>query len=117
MAFACLIRKVCLERCWTFASTGDGRTLIARNQQFARDKEQAAMSSLSSFPITKRWPPRHPDRLQLYSLPTPNGVKVSIMLEEIGLPYEVHLVDFNKDDQKTPEFLSLNPERKNPGDP
>ncbi len=72
------------------------------------------MSSLSAFPITKRWPPQHPDRLQLYSLPTPNGVKVSIMLEEIALPYEVHLVDFNKDDQKTPEFLSLNPNGKIP---
>src|SRR5205814_8573350 len=65
-------------------------------------------------PITKRWPATHPDRLQLYSLPTPNGVKVSIMLEEVGLPYEVHLVDFNKDDQKTPEFLSLNPNGKIP---
>jgi len=78
------------------------------------NEERAAMSSLSSFPITRRWPPRHPDLLQLYSLPTPNGVKVSIMLEEIGLPYEVHLVDFNKDDQKTPEFLSLNPNGKIP---
>jgi GST-like protein len=72
------------------------------------------MSDLSAFPITKRWPAKRPDRLQLYSLPTPNGVKVSIMLEEIGLPYEVHLVDFNKDDQKTPEFLSLNPNGKIP---
>jgi GSH-dependent disulfide-bond oxidoreductase len=72
------------------------------------------MSALETFPITKRWPPQHPDRLQLYSLPTPNGVKVSIMLEEIGLPYEPHLVDFNKDDQKTPEFLSLNPNGKIP---
>jgi GST-like protein len=72
------------------------------------------MSDLSSFPITKRWPPKHPELLQLYSLPTPNGVKVSIMLEETGLPYEVHLVDFNKDDQKTPEFLSLNPNGKIP---
>src|SRR5205807_2816796 len=72
------------------------------------------MSDLSAFPITKRWPAKYPDRLQLYSLPTPNGVKVSIMLEEIGLPYEVHLVDFNKDDQKTPEFLSLNPNGKIP---
>jgi GST-like protein len=72
------------------------------------------MSDLSAFPITARWPAQHPDRLQLYSLPTPNGVKVSIMLEEIGLPYEVHLVDFGKDDQKTPEFLSLNPNGKIP---
>jgi len=72
------------------------------------------MSSLSAFPITRRWPPKHPELLQLYSLPTPNGVKVSIMLEETGLPYEVHLVDFNKDDQKTPEFLSLNPNGKIP---
>lgn len=72
------------------------------------------MPDLSAFPITKRWPATHPDRLQLYSLPTPNGVKVSIMLEEIGLPYEVHVVDFGKDDQKTPEFLSLNPNGKIP---
>jgi GST-like protein len=70
--------------------------------------------SLSAFPITSRWPAAHPDRLQLYSLNTPNGVKVSIMLEEIGLPYEPHLVDFGKDDQKTPEFLSLNPNGKIP---
>jgi GSH-dependent disulfide-bond oxidoreductase len=72
------------------------------------------MHALSNFPITKRWPAEFPDRLQLYSLPTPNGVKVSIMLEEIGLPYEPHLVDFGKDDQKTPEFLSLNPNGKIP---
>jgi GST-like protein len=72
------------------------------------------MSDLSVFQITKRWPAKHPDRLQLYSLPTPNGVKVSIMLEEIALSYEVHLVDFGKDDQKTPEFLSLNPNGKIP---
>jgi GSH-dependent disulfide-bond oxidoreductase len=72
------------------------------------------MPDLSAFPITARWPAQHPELLQLYSLPTPNGVKVSIMLEEIGLPYEVHLVDFGKDDQKTPEFLSLNPNGKIP---
>ena len=72
------------------------------------------MPDPSAFPVTPRWPARHPDRLQLYSLPTPNGVKVSIMLEEVGLPYEVHLVDFNKDEQKTPEFLSLNPNGKIP---
>ena len=72
------------------------------------------MTDLSAFPITKRWPAAHPERLQLYSLPTPNGVKVSIMLEETGLPYEPHAIDFGKDDQKTPEFLSLNPNGKIP---
>jgi len=72
------------------------------------------MTDLSDFPITGRSPAAYPDRLQLYSLPTPNGVKVSIMLEEIGLPYEAHLVDFGKGDQKTPEFLSLNPYGKIP---
>jgi len=72
------------------------------------------MTDLSAFAVTQRWPAQHPDRLQLYSLPTPNGVKVSIMLEEIGLPYEPHLVDFGADDQKTPEFLSLNPNGKIP---
>lgn len=72
------------------------------------------MTDLSVFPITKRWPPRHPDRIQLYSLPTPNGVKVSIALEELELPYEAHRVDFGKDEQTTPEFLSLNPNGKIP---
>jgi GSH-dependent disulfide-bond oxidoreductase len=72
------------------------------------------MADLSSFPITKRWPAKHPDRLQLYSVGTPNGVKVSIALEEIGLPYEAHLVDFAKGEQRTPEFLSLNPNGKIP---
>ncbi|MBC6980152.1 glutathione S-transferase N-terminal domain-containing protein [Caulobacter sp. 17J80-11] len=72
------------------------------------------MDHLSSFPITQRWPAKHPDRLQLYSLPTPNGVKVSIMLEEIGLPYEPHLVDIGKNESWTPEFLSLNPNGKIP---
>ena len=72
------------------------------------------MNDLSSFAITKKWPPRHPDRIQLYSLPTPNGVKVAIMLEETGLPYEPHLVSFDANDQKTPEFLSLNPNGKIP---
>jgi GST-like protein len=72
------------------------------------------MTDLADFPITQRWPAQHPDRLQLYSLPTPNGVKVSIMLEEIGLPYEPHLVDIGKDESRTPEFLSLNPNGKIP---
>ena len=72
------------------------------------------MPDLSSFPITRRWPAKHPDCLQLYSLPTPNGVKVSIMLEEVGLPYEPHRVDFGKNEQTSPEFLSLNPNGKIP---
>ncbi len=72
------------------------------------------MPALSDFPITRKWPAQHPDRLQLYSLPTPNGVKVSIMLEESGLPYEPHLVLFDRNDQMSPEFLSLNPNNKIP---
>jgi GSH-dependent disulfide-bond oxidoreductase len=72
------------------------------------------MTDLSKFPIARKWPARHPDRIQLYSLPTPNGVKVSIMLEETGLPYEPHLVSFDTNDQKSPEFLSLNPYGKIP---
>ena len=67
------------------------------------------MNRLSDFPITQKWPPRFPDRLQLYALNTPNGVKASIMLEETGLPYEPHLVDFEKNDQKSAEYRSLNP--------
>jgi GSH-dependent disulfide-bond oxidoreductase len=72
------------------------------------------MADLSTFAITRKWPALHPDRLQLYSLPTPNGVKVSIFLEESGLPYEPHLVRFDANDQLSPEFLSLNPNNKIP---
>jgi GST-like protein len=72
------------------------------------------MDDLSAFPIGKRWPAQHPDRIQLYSLTTPNGVKVSIALEELGLPYEAHRVAFGSGDQMTPEFLSLNPNNKIP---
>ena len=72
------------------------------------------MSDLSAFPIARKWPAQHPDRLQLYSFPTPNGVKVSIMLEEIGLPYEAHAVNIMQNDNKSPEFLSLNPNGKIP---
>ena len=72
------------------------------------------MAELSSFLITQKYPPAHPDRLQLYSLGTPNGLKVSIMLEEIGLAYEPHKVRFDVNDQMTPEFLSLNPNNKIP---
>ncbi|TLZ23059.1 MAG: glutathione S-transferase [Gammaproteobacteria bacterium] len=72
------------------------------------------MSELADFPVTSKWPARHPERIQLYSLPTPNGVKVSVMLEETGLPYEPHLVDFDSNEQRSPEFRSLNPYGKIP---
>jgi GST-like protein len=72
------------------------------------------MADLSGFAITRKWPARFPGRIQLYSLPTPNGVKISIMLEETGLAYEPHLVDFASNDQLSPEFLSLNPNNKIP---
>ncbi len=72
------------------------------------------MNDLSQFAITRKWPAQHPDRIQLYSLATPNGVKVSIALEETGLPYEAHKVSFETNDQMSPEFLSLNPNNKIP---
>jgi GST-like protein len=72
------------------------------------------MPDLSTFPITQKWPAEHPDRLQLYSFPTPNGVKVSIALEELGLDYEPHLVSIMANETWTPEFLSLNPNGKIP---
>ncbi len=69
---------------------------------------------LLEYLITEKWPPQHPERLQLYSLPTPNGVKVSVMLEETGLPYEPHVVDFDKQEQASTHFRSLNPYGKIP---
>jgi len=72
------------------------------------------LTDLSAFPITGKWPAAHPERIQLYSLPTPNGVKVSVMLEETGLPYEPHRVDFEAHEQRSPEFVSLNPYGKIP---
>jgi len=72
------------------------------------------MFDLAEHPITRRWPAKRPGRLQLYSMPTPNGVKVSAMLEETGLPYEPHRVDITEDEQFTPEFLALNPNNKIP---
>lgn len=72
------------------------------------------MTDLSQFQVTGRWRAKYPDRLQLYSLSTPNGVKVSIMLEETGLSYEAHKIDFAQQDQRTPEYLSLNPNGKIP---
>lgn len=72
------------------------------------------MADLSDFAITRKWPPQNPGILQLYSFPTPNGVKASIMLEETGLPYEAHKVTLSDADVKSPEFLSLNPNNKIP---
>jgi GST-like protein len=72
------------------------------------------MTDVSTFAITRKWPAQHPDRLQLYSLPTPNGVKVSIMLEETALPYEAHRVSFDANEQMSPEFLSISPNNKIP---
>ncbi|WP_164661674.1 glutathione S-transferase N-terminal domain-containing protein [Tropicibacter sp. Alg240-R139] len=72
------------------------------------------MTDLSAFPITRKWPAHNPDILQLYSFPTPNGVKASIMLEETGLEYEAHKVTLADADVKSPEFLSLNPNNKIP---
>ena len=70
--------------------------------------------ALNEFAVTQKWPAQHPERLQLYSLPTPNGVKVSILLEELGLPYDAHIVSFERQDQMSAEFLSLNPNNKIP---
>ena len=72
------------------------------------------MADLSAFPITQKWTPQDPSVLQLFSFPTPNGVKVSIALEEMGIPYEAHLVTLSDADVKSPEFLSLNPNNKIP---
>lgn len=72
------------------------------------------MIDLSAYPVTQKWVPTFTDRLQLYSLPTPNGVKVAVMLEETGIPYEAHRVDIHAGEQHTPEFLSVNPNNKIP---
>jgi GST-like protein len=79
---------------------------------FAREGD--SMADLSAFSITRRWPAQHPDRIQLYSVPTPNGVKMSIALEELELPYEPHLIDIGQNETWTPEYLSLNPNGKIP---
>lgn len=72
------------------------------------------MTTLNDHPITRRWAPTRPDVLQLYSFPTPNGVKASIALNELEIDYEPHLVTLSDADVKSPEFLSLNPNNKIP---
>jgi GST-like protein len=79
-----------------------------------RIRQEPFMTDLSEFPVARRWPAKHPELLQLYSATTPNGVKISIMLEELGLAYEPHYIDIGKDETWTPEFLSLNPNGKIP---
>lgn len=104
--------------CATFARRARGASQAPRLSQSssltATGSPGAPHVLLASFAITRKWPARHPDRIQLYSLPTPNGVKVSILLEELGLPYEPHRVSFDSQDQFTPEFLSLSPNNKIP---
>jgi GST-like protein len=73
-----------------------------------------SQNPLSAFSVTRKWPATQPDRIQLYSLPTPNGVKVSIALEEMGLPYEAHRVGFESNDQLSPEFVDTFPNNKIP---
>jgi GSH-dependent disulfide-bond oxidoreductase len=64
--------------------------------------------------IFDRWPAKHPERIQLFSLSTPNGVKVSVALEELELPYEAHIVNIREGEQFTPEFISISPNSKIP---
>jgi GST-like protein len=111
--FACLrLRRMPIIQPAFAARCKPAHLRVALQLEFR--KRTGIMNTLDHFPITKKWPPQHPDRLQLYSLPTPNGVKVSIALEETGLPYEPHLVRFDTNDQFSPEFLSLNPNNKIP---
>jgi GST-like protein len=91
-----------------------GRIGGRQKPRHAFHEESLSMADLASFLITRRWPAEHPDRIQLYSLPTPNGVKISIMLEETGLAYEPHAIDIGKNESRTAEFLSLNPNGKIP---
>ena len=67
-----------------------------------------------STPYPPRWTPQHPDRIQLYSLATPNGQKIGIALEELGLPYEAHLVHIGKGDQHHEDFKRISPNEKIP---
>ena len=52
--------------------------------------------------------------IDLYTWTTPNGRKVSIMLEEVGLPYTAHAIDIGKDDQFDPAFLEISPQQQDP---
>lgn len=69
---------------------------------------------MSGSPFPSRWAPRNPDIIQLYSMNTANGQKVSVCLEEMGLDYEAHLVNFRLGEQLEPEYLLINPNGKIP---
>jgi GSH-dependent disulfide-bond oxidoreductase len=73
------------------------------------------MNELRALAVTRKWPARYPDRIQLYSLPTPNGVKVSILLEETGLPYEAHRVRFEANEQLVGRIFVAQSLRQDPG--
>src|SRR6478735_8772371 len=108
-------RRACRERRGESARHGQERARSsARLYSSGVFSPALPMNDLSSFAITRKWPARHPELLQLYSLTTPNGVKVSIMLEETGLPYEPHRIRFDTNDHKSAEFTSLNPYNKIP---
>ncbi len=69
---------------------------------------------MSDLWFPERWPAQHPERIQLYSLATPNGMKLGIMLEESELPYEAHLINIMKDEQFDEDFKKINPNSKIP---
>jgi GSH-dependent disulfide-bond oxidoreductase len=95
-------------------ATEANRTTLGKRASPIRGLVEIDMPDLSTFLVARRWAPRHSDRIQLYSLNTPNGVKVSIMLEETSLPYEAHFIDIAQNESHTPEFLSANPNGKIP---
>src|SRR3954451_1648993 len=90
------------------------RYRLARSDAFALAKDFRNKNVTLNHAIFARWPALYPDRLQLFSLPTPNGVKVSIMLEETGLEYEAHRIDIMANESHDPAFIALNPNGKIP---
>lgn len=64
--------------------------------------------------LPKQWPAQNPDRIQLYSLATPNGKKASILLEELEIPYEAHRINIMEGDQHHEQYVKINPNSKIP---
>ena len=75
---------------------------------------QKPVTLMSEISFPARWPATMPDELQLYSMATPNGQKVSVALEEMGLGYEPHLINIVEGDQHDPAFVTLSPNGKIP---